>query len=162
MTCQSDIENVAAQKILDAECLLIGGRFDGAYYLAGYAIELLLKAKICKTLGIADFFDFDNKDRSVKIKNDNSVFRTHNYEQLLILSGIYMDYKNEQDPEFKTNWSIVVEWNENSRYLINRTSQECIIFVESVKEIIIVRDNFFKIKGGANHPFALYLFCELK
>jgi len=28
--------------------------------------------------------------------------------------------------------------------------------------IIIVRDNFFKIKGGANHPFALYLFCELK
>ncbi len=90
MTCQSDIENVAAQKILDAECLLLGGRFDGAYYLAGYAIELLLKAKICKTLGIADFFDFDNKDRSVKIKNDNSVFRTHNYEQLLILSGIYI------------------------------------------------------------------------
>ncbi len=61
------------------------------HYLAGYAIELLLKARVSKTLRIPDFFDFDNAERK-RLKNESIITkpcRVHDYEQLLILSGFY-------------------------------------------------------------------------
>lgn len=53
MQSQSNIEVLAYAKLEDAQILLLNERFDSAYYLAGYAIELLLKARVCKTLGIS-------------------------------------------------------------------------------------------------------------
>ncbi len=91
MQTQSDIEALAYAKLGDAECLLDNDRFDSAYYLAGYAIELLLKARVCKTLGIPDFFDFDNAERK-RLKNESVItkpYKVHDYIQLFILSGIY-------------------------------------------------------------------------
>lgn len=32
MKCQADIQIVANEKLIDAECLLTNGRIDGAYY----------------------------------------------------------------------------------------------------------------------------------
>jgi len=97
MQSQSNIQAVAYAKFQDAEYLLANERFDSAYYLAGYAVELLLKARVCKTLGIPDFFDFDNVERK-RLKNENIItrpYRVHDYEQLLILSGIYSEYQKE-------------------------------------------------------------------
>jgi hypothetical protein len=43
---RSQLRQLAADRILDAEHLLSGGRFSGAYYLAGYSVECALKACI--------------------------------------------------------------------------------------------------------------------
>lgn len=110
------------------------------YYLAGYAIELLLKARVCKTLGIPDFFDFNNCERN-KLKNECVItkpFRVHDFEQLLILSGIYSEYQKEIETNqiFRTHWSLVSEWNENSRYLTGINPDRVKKFITSVKEFL--------------------------
>jgi hypothetical protein len=40
------LRQLAEDRLLDAERLLTGGRWAGAYYLAGYAVECGLKACI--------------------------------------------------------------------------------------------------------------------
>ena len=46
----NDIKDIARARLQDADILLTSGRYDGAIYLCGYAIELALKARICQTL----------------------------------------------------------------------------------------------------------------
>ncbi len=140
MKSQSEIEALAYTKLSDAEYLLAGDRFDSAYYLAGYAIELLLKARVCKTLGIPDFFDFDNTERK-KLKNESvimKIYKVHDYVQLLILSGIYTEFNDELEANelFMFHWSSVVKWNESSRYLTGRNSRYVKDFITSVKEVM--------------------------
>ena len=101
--------------------------YDDAYYIGGYALELCLKAKICKTLQIPDFFDFENSanrklpkygKRNTK-ENLYKPYKVHDFEQLLILSGCYTSFaaKIENDKiGFGLYWSIVSDWNENLRY----------------------------------------------
>ncbi len=139
MKCQADIEILALSKLVDAECLSDNGRADGAYYLAGYCIELLLKARVCKTLGIPDFFNFGSSTKK-KLKNEGNLakpYKVHDFEQLLVLSGIYNDFEQEltNDPLFKAHWSVVSKWNEDCRYLTGQNPQDVKDFLTSVKEI---------------------------
>jgi len=50
MDCVANIEKLALSKFKEAECLFNNGHYDGAYYTAGYTIELLLKQKFVKIL----------------------------------------------------------------------------------------------------------------
>ncbi len=141
MQTQSEIEALAYAKLQDAELLAENSRFDSAYYLAGYAVELLLKARVCKTPGIPDFFDFDNAERK-KLKNESVItkpFKVHDFEQLFILSGIYREFKNELaiNELFKFHWSTIVKWNENSRYLTGGNREYVKDFIISVKEVML-------------------------
>lgn len=43
-----DFQDLATVRIREAESLLAAGLFDGAYYLAGLAVECALKACIAK------------------------------------------------------------------------------------------------------------------
>lgn len=138
MKCYADIKALASEKFADAECLYSNGRFDAAYYFAGYTVELLLKAKVCKNLGIEDFFDFDNPGKK-KIKNDGTLyrpFRVHDLEQLLVLSGIYTEFENElaSNINLKTAWSIIEQWNENSRYLTGKSQTDVKDLLTSIKK----------------------------
>lgn len=138
MKCQIDIQNLAAEKLADAECLLQAGRYDAAYYLCGYTVELLLKARVCKTLGIDDFFDFGSSTKK-KLKNDGTLyksFKVHDLSQLIILSGIYTEFESclDSDKNFKTAWSILEKWDENSRYLTGKTENDAKDFISSTKD----------------------------
>ncbi len=139
MKCQADIEQLSYNKLSDAVFLLQGGRYDSAYYLAGYAIELLLKARVCKTLGIEDFFDFGNTGKK-RLKNESTLtkpYKVHDFEQLLILSGIYAEFERTLiDPTFKVHWSVVSKWNEDSRYLTGKTRSDTVNFITSAEEFI--------------------------
>jgi HEPN domain-containing protein len=50
-----ELDSIARARIEDAKALLAAGRFDGATYLCGYAVEVALKARICRALGWAEF-----------------------------------------------------------------------------------------------------------
>ena len=106
--------------------------WEGAYYLAGYSIELLLKARICKTLQIDNFFDFTLVQR----KEFYRVFKSHNIYELALLSGMNeVILLIEADSLLKKHWSTIIEWTEASRYSIEKTESEVIEFLNSIKEI---------------------------
>jgi HEPN domain-containing protein len=50
-----ELRQLAEDRIADAAILLAGGRWSGAYYLAGYAVECGLKACVAKLTNQDDF-----------------------------------------------------------------------------------------------------------
>ena len=86
------IVSLSDNKVSEAECLFLNGFYDSAYYMAGYAVELLLKARISKTLNIDNFYDFGNRDKFFNEENILKPYIVHNFEQLFVLSGIYKEY----------------------------------------------------------------------
>lgn len=126
---------------------MTAGFYDDAYYLAGYALELILKAKICKTLCIEDFFDFESSSKrklsggAKKSGRDTSglykPFKVHDYEQLFILSGVFEQFTNKQigDLAFSADWSIVSKWDEGLRYTSGANEADVKAFIRSIKSI---------------------------
>jgi hypothetical protein len=102
MISARDLRKLAKGRLEDAEVLRRGNRYDGTVYLCGYAVELALKARICKTLKWSEFPDDNTKYRSL---------RTHDLEVLLHLSGIEAEVA-----QLKAEWSIVMQWNAVLRY----------------------------------------------
>lgn len=120
-------------RIAEADCLHANGHYDLAYYCSGYAIELLLKARICKILDIPNFFDFGVR---TKFPNEDSItkpYKVHNFEQLLILSGLYAQHKADWSV-LVTDWSILSTWNENFRYKSGKQSNEVDEYIKLVKK----------------------------
>jgi hypothetical protein len=81
-------------------------RYDGSIYLCGYAIELSLKYRICKTLGWTDFPATGGEFKAYQ------TFRTHDLDILLHLSGREARIKQRVFPE----WSTVAAWDPEVRY----------------------------------------------
>lgn len=52
-----EFQTLSDIRIVEAETLLNANQPDGAYYLAGYAVECALKACIARTTKAADFPD---------------------------------------------------------------------------------------------------------
>ncbi|MGI8637460.1 MAG: hypothetical protein ACR2KZ_18850, partial [Segetibacter sp.] len=65
-------------------------------------------------------------------------YRVHDFEQLLILSGVYLEFRNElsSNATFKLKWSIVSEWTENSRYLAGISPERVKKFITLIKEFM--------------------------
>lgn len=61
----ADFEQTAREKLLDAKCLLDGERFDGAIYMAGYALEIAIKVKLCHSKEMPAFPDTYNEWKDV-------------------------------------------------------------------------------------------------
>jgi HEPN domain len=95
-------------RIDEARVLLAQGKYDGAYYLAGYAVECALKACIAKRTRPDDFLDRTFAQQCY----------THNIAVLLDLTGLLSqrDADAAADGAFKDNWEVVEDWTEASRY----------------------------------------------
>lgn len=105
---KKELEILSAIRIKEAEILLNSECYHGAYYLAGYALECGLKACIAKR---TRQFDFPDK----KLANDSY---THDLAKLLITAGLKQELllQENQDINFKLNWSVANKWSEESRY----------------------------------------------
>lgn len=123
-----ELETIAQARLLDAEALIRAGRFDGATYICGYAIELSLKARICKTLNWEGFPSSNSEFR------DYQSFKVHNLDVLLHLSGIEEGIKEKH----MTDWSNVKTWNPESRYktVSSVSKEQAEMMLNSVKELI--------------------------
>lgn len=114
MNNASEIRKLADTRLAEAKLLLDKDYCEGALYLAGYCIELLLKAKIADLLDIQNLFD-DN----FSPKEFRKPYYTHNLKWLLKFAGLQtkFDKAKATDMEFFTNWSLIEEtWNEHCRY----------------------------------------------
>ena len=86
-----------------AESLFNAEQFDVAYYLAGYSVECLLKAIICKRLGPNEY----------PPSNVNSTHYTHSVEQLTKTAGIEKDLEFEKgkSSELKKSYMVLKDWD---------------------------------------------------
>jgi HEPN domain-containing protein len=101
-----DLDNIARARIDDAKTLLAAGRFDSASYLSGYAVEVALKARICRTLRWMGFPNTNAEFQRYKS------FQTHELPVLLRLSGYEIRIK-ETHMKF---WNVVESWTVDVRY----------------------------------------------
>lgn len=104
---KAEFQVLAEQRLLEAKALLDLEKWDGAYYLAGYAVELALKACIIKMLMATDAFP--------KKKFDCYI---HDISKLVELAKLDDALKKETaaDSDFQSNWAIAKDWSEESRY----------------------------------------------
>ena len=100
--------HLADAKLSDAKFLLEHHRAGNAYYLAGYAIELMLKAVL------ATRFQADTIPSRELVRD---IF-THDLSKLLNLTDLRHNLAERQDsdPQFRARWEIVLKWTEISRY----------------------------------------------
>ena len=101
-----DLRSIARARLRDAKILLRAKRFDGAFYLCGYAVEIALKGRICRTLKWSGF-----PDTTQDFKGLQSL-KTHDLEILLRLSGVEAQVKAKRLAE----WSKMLDWNPEKRY----------------------------------------------
>lgn len=120
---RNDAHVLAQAKIDDAILLLSSGRSSNAYYLAGYAIEIALKACISKQI---------SNDTIPDLEFVKSIY-AHNLRSLIKVAGLSADLANElnSNEQFAANWAIVCEWGPESRYTPNDTGTAQIM-VEAV------------------------------
>lgn len=93
-----------------ARTLLLNGQYDGAYYLAGLAVECALKARIARRFRA-------NAIPDKKLVAD--IYREgHQIGRLVIhaeLTGL-LDTEVRRSAEFEANWIIVRAWDIDARY----------------------------------------------
>ena len=107
-----EILRIAESRIAEAKVLFDAGYYEGAFYLAGYSIEMALKAKICLHLDIPNLFE-DSK------LLDKLKFKTHDIITLLLLSGLRKKFETEMSKNVPLyeNWNLIsTTWNEKCRY----------------------------------------------
>jgi hypothetical protein len=107
---RTDLQVLADLRIAEAAALvgLPAPLSDGAYYLAGYAVELGLKACIAK---LNQQFDWPEKAFVASC-------HTHDILALVRLAGLETDRARDAaaNPQLDQNWTVVKDWNERSRY----------------------------------------------
>lgn len=108
MIPSKELRKIARARLRDAEVLLSSKRYDGAVYLCGYAVEMALKVRVCRSLGWRDFPDTAREFEGL------ATFRTHDLERLLHLSG--SERKIVGSPSLKARWSVVQQWRPEKRY----------------------------------------------
>ena len=104
---RNDFRKLAVIRLQDARILLRHGRFEGRFYLSGYAVECGLKACIARLTKRYDFPDVSLKDAY-----------THDLNKLLKIARLEeaRNREFELDREFEINWLVVKEWKAESRY----------------------------------------------
>jgi hypothetical protein len=107
---RADLQQLADLRIAEAHALLtlLAPMPDGAYYLAGYAVECALKACIAKGYGPQEWPE----------KQFVADCHSHEILKLVRLAGLEVARAADAavNPNLGTNWNIVKDWNERSRY----------------------------------------------
>jgi HEPN domain-containing protein len=114
---KNELLDIAHQKYRDATLLFENGGWSNSYYLYGYAVEILLKARI------STFF----KPDTIPDKRFVNDVYSHNLDRLADLAQlsdlILKEMQCEQ--EFARNWTIVREWSEAVRYdIVSQSKSE--------------------------------------
>jgi HEPN domain-containing protein len=115
----SGLKKLGLDHLRDAKILFNAGGYNGAIYLAGYAVELALKAHICQHLG------WDTLDEAI--------LKRHDLQFLLRFTGL-----ESQRESFLYQWDLIAEWNPEMRYDEFRDFQagEASQFIEATEYLL--------------------------
>jgi HEPN domain-containing protein len=105
---RKDLQQLSKIRLREAKSLLRSGHSEGAYYLAGYAVECAIKACIAKQVQRYQFPDKHTVNDSY----------SHDLEKLIKTAGLAPDHGKEvsTNRQFALNWTLVKDWSEEARY----------------------------------------------
>jgi HEPN domain-containing protein len=107
MIATRDLEAIARSRLREAKALFKSRHYDGAAYLCGYAIELALKARICRHLKWNGFPENQQESKW------SQGLKTHDLDALLELSGVQARIKST----YVSDWSAISgNWSSEARY----------------------------------------------
>jgi HEPN domain-containing protein len=120
-----DFQEIAEIRLRESRALLAAGFPEGAYYLAGYAVECALKACIAKRTREHDF-----PEKKLAIES-----HTHNLKELLRLAELNteLDTVIAADSGMASALDKIQDWSETSRYK-RKTSQEATDLLNAVED----------------------------
>jgi hypothetical protein len=111
----AELKQLTEERIKDAKALLDAGRWEFAYYTAGYAVECALKACVLARMVYTGWV-FDEEVKKV------DECRTHEFLTLIKIAGM-LDELNARkkasaaaNDGFVKNWDTVDAWKVTSRY----------------------------------------------
>ena len=122
---RTDFQTLSELRLQESKALLAAGLPDGAYYLAGYAIECAFKACIAKRTRQHDFPE----------KGSNRYF-SHDLEDLSGFAKLKLelDQALQANPALNTNWTIILNWSEESRYKQGKTAQDVTDLLTAIED----------------------------
>lgn len=122
---RADFQELSELRLRESRALLAAGFSDGAYYLAGYAVECALKACIAKR---THEHDFPEK----KLVNDS---HTHDLGKLLQLAELKIELEAAMQaaPAMQSSLDAVQDWSETSRYE-KKTTQEAEELLQAIED----------------------------
>lgn len=111
MMTRIDLQKLAQVKFDDAVLLCDHGRFGNSFYLAGYSVELGLKACVAKQI----------REHQIPDKALINGVYTHDFAKLVGFAGLSAILKQQQDDDqlFQSYWGITAEWQPDARYAMN-------------------------------------------
>jgi HEPN domain-containing protein len=120
---RKDLRALSRVRLSEARALLHAGLPDGAYYLAGYAVECALKACIAKE---TQRYEFPDKKRV------NSS-HTHDLNELVRVAELQSLLRTavNGDPLLLEYWDVVQSWSEQSRY-VRHSAESAQALIEAV------------------------------
>lgn len=138
------LQYLIKNKLKDAEILYQNNRYAASIYLAGYAVEIALKYKICKSLQFNAGFPENkqelhnyllqlNRNNPQPLSIELKQIRNHDLPALLFYSGAEPRVKNN----LHTEWATANTWEPQERYKkirIIKARNE--LFLKAVKKII--------------------------
>lgn len=99
------LDVLAQERIDDARALLAAGRFAGAHYMCGYAMEMKLKSRICK---VHEWTEYPPKSGERLAQ----ALKTHKLKELLLFTGL----RTTMLESHGVDWFAVVVWDPEQRY----------------------------------------------
>ncbi len=107
MIAVSELHGIAREYLRAAKLLRTRRSYDAAVYLCGYAVEIALKARICRMLKWTTGFPETNAEFQ-----DKGNLKTHDFQALLNFTGL----QERIEREHVSDWSVVCRWRPEQRY----------------------------------------------
>ncbi len=139
------LKELVNQKLRDADVLLSNRRYPTAFYIAGYALEIALKLKVCKIFKFAQGFPEDKVDFNLyqtSFKHQkilaNTItkirdIRNHDLNKLLFYSGAEYEIKLNCLNE----WNLALDWDPEMRYRMQKfIKKDVAIKIGAIKTLI--------------------------
>jgi HEPN domain-containing protein len=129
MPTRNQLKQLALLRRRETQVLFDAQMFDGARYLAGYVLELALKARICRLLDSEEYPESGSFRR---------VYATHDLDQLLKLAGLRRKLSLQQRVLFD-RWSTAALWRPERRYDVPGSAKR-----DDVRDILAAVDEVLK------------------
>lgn len=122
---RTDFQRLSKLRLQESNALLAAGFPEGAYYLAGYAVECALKACIAKKTQLYEF----------PVKGAHK-FYSHDLEDLFGFAELQLELEGalSANPAMDANWTIVKDWSEEGRYESGRTIRDAQALVSAIED----------------------------
>ena len=126
VTSRTDFVRLLDLRLQEAKALLERNDWDGAYYLAGYAVEFALKIRIIGQLMASN--SFPDKKLAENF---------YKHELTLLRKLAALDAEMDADAEVSPLWDIVKDWSEQTRYALGKSEAEATGLLKAIDEGVL-------------------------